>query len=207
MSLSRLDADDNEKTQNHDFCPRTLFFIVKMLFIMASALKNLSTYDADSLEDGSSYKIAIAVADWNASITHALYEGCFDTLIKHGVKAENIHTVQVPGAFELPIAGRLLATQHNPDAVICIGCVIKGETSHNEYINHSVASALTNMSLALSIPFIYGVLTPNTEEQAKDRAGGKYGNKGVEAAVTALRMVQLKNTIKGASQKIGFGII
>ena len=91
------------------------------------------------------------------------------------------------------------------DATICIGCVIKGETSHNEYINMSVANALQNMSVASGKPFIFGVLTPNSMEQALDRAGGKYGNKGVEAAVTALRMAHIAKSLGKANSSIGFG--
>lgn len=173
---------------------------------MSSADQNLSDYDENSLPSGASYNFGIVVADWNKAITHALYQGCYDTLIKHGVKAENIHTVQVPGTFELPQGAKILNQHEHLHATICIGCVIKGETSHNEYINMSVAQALQNMAIASAKPFIFGVLTPNSMEQAEDRAGGKYGNKGVEAAVTALRMAALPKELK-AEQKssIGFG--
>ncbi|MEM8909538.1 MAG: 6,7-dimethyl-8-ribityllumazine synthase, partial [Bacteroidota bacterium] len=157
-----------------------------------------------SLPSGEDLRIGIVVSDWNSTITHALYEGCYDTLVKHGVSADQIHTIQVPGAFELPVGAKLLAGQHKLDAVVCLGCVIKGETAHNEYINHAVATGLTNLSIASGKPFIYGVLTPDTAAQASDRSGGKYGNKGVEAAVTAIRMASLKETIKGGKMKIGF---
>jgi 6,7-dimethyl-8-ribityllumazine synthase len=134
-----------------------------------------------------------------------LYEGCFETLIKHQAKEENIKTVQVPGTFELTVAAKILLQNQKYDAIICIGCVIKGETNHNEYINNSVALGLTNLGLASGIPCIFGVLTPNDEQQAIDRAGGKYGNKGVEAAVTAIRMSALKENLKKAEKKsIGF---
>lgn len=172
---------------------------------MASIHKNLSTYDADSVPDGKKFEIAIVVAEWNAEITHALYEGCYQTLIDHGVLEENIYTTQVPGSFELPVGARMMAANHTPDAVICLGCVIKGETSHNEYINIAVAQGLTNLSLASGRPFIFGVLTPNNLEQAKARAGGEHGNKGVEAAITALRMAALrKEKSRGAKKSIGF---
>ena len=171
---------------------------------MASAKKNLSTYDESQLPKGEELSFGIVVADWNEHITHALYEGAVQTLLKHQVREENIHTVQVPGAFELPVAAAMLANQHKVEAVICIGCVIKGETKHNEYINHAVATGLTNLSIARGKPFIYGVLTPNDEQQALDRAGGKYGNKGVEAAVTALRMVGVKLGLETSKKKIGF---
>lgn len=172
---------------------------------MASALKNLSTYDESNLPSAENMKIGIVVADWNEKITHALYQGCFDTLIKHGVEEDKIETVQVPGAFELTVAAKMLLQNKKLDAVICIGCVIKGETSHNEYINNSVAIGLTNLGVMSGIPCIFGLLTPNDEQQAIDRSGGKYGNKGVEAAVTALRMAGLKHDLKKAEKKsIGF---
>lgn len=171
---------------------------------MASALKNLSQYDEQNIPSAEAMTFGIVVAEWNSQITHALYEGCFDTLIKHGAKAENIHTAQVPGSFELPAGARILAGKHNPDATICLGCVIKGETSHNEYINHAVATGLVNLSIASGKPFIFGVLTPNDEQQALDRAGGKHGNKGIEAAVTAIRMAALRKENIEPKKKIGF---
>lgn len=172
---------------------------------MASALKNLSEYNEAELGSAENLSFGIVVADWNKEITHALYEGCFDTLLKHKVAEDKIYTVQVPGAFELPSAAKMLMGKHKLDAVICIGCVIKGETTHNEYINHAVATGITQLSLLSGKPVIYGVLTPNTEEQAKDRAGGKHGNKGVEAAVTAIRMAQLKEELGSPKKSIGFG--
>lgn len=172
---------------------------------MASALKNLSTYDESNIPSAEEMSFGIVVADWNKEITHALYEGCYETLIKHGAKEENIKTVQVPGTFELPVGARMLSQSETLDSFICIGCVIKGETSHNEYINQSVAQGLVNMSVMSGKPYIFGVLTPNDQQQALDRAGGKYGNKGVEAAVTALRMVALKkNLTDKTKKKIGF---
>lgn len=172
---------------------------------MASANKNLSDYDESNIPSAAEMSFGIIVAEWNAEITHALYEGCFDTLIKHGADPEKVHTVQVPGAFELPSAAKMVASYHNPDAVICLGCVIKGETKHDEYINHAVATGLTNLGMALGKPIIYGVLTPNDQEQARERAGGKHGNKGVEAAVTALRMAALrKNLSKSGKRPLGF---
>ena len=172
---------------------------------MASALQNLSTYDETNLPDAADLRFAVVVADWNKDITHALYEGCYDTLVKHGAKPENIFTAQVPGAFELPAGARILAGREKVDAAICLGCVIKGETKHDEYINNAVAQGLMNLSISTGKPFIFGVLTPNTHEQAADRAGGKYGNKGVEAAVTALRMAALKTAQPTGKKPIGFG--
>lgn len=171
---------------------------------MASALKNLSNYDEGSIPAADGLNFGIVVSEWNAHITHKLYEGCFETLIKHGAKADNIHTIQVPGSFELSVGAKILAGNKKVDAVICIGCVIKGETKHDEYINNAVAIGLTSLSVASGIPFIFGVLTPNTEEQAKDRAGGKHGNKGVEAAITAIRMAALRKDLGSTKKTIGF---
>ena len=172
---------------------------------MASALKNISQYDESQLPDAGELRFGVVVADWNRDITHTLYEGCIDTLIKHGAQEDQIHTMQVPGTFELPAAGRILASSEKLDAVICIGCVIKGETKHDEYINNAVAQGLVNLSIATGLPYIFGVLTPNTHEQAQDRAGGKHGNKGVEAAVTAIRMATLYKKSKRPKAGIGFG--
>lgn len=172
---------------------------------MASALKNLSTYDDSTLPDGSDFAIGIVLAEYHTDITHPLYEGCVELLQQQGVKAEAIKTVQVPGAFELPAGARLLAGSEKLDAVICIGCVIKGDTPHNDYINQSVAHALQNMSIATGRPFIFGLLTPNTHQQALERAGGKHGNKGVECAVAALRMAALRKEHAAPKRTMGFG--
>jgi 6,7-dimethyl-8-ribityllumazine synthase len=173
---------------------------------MASALKNLSKYDPSTLENAAEMSFGIIVADWNPHITHALYEGCFETLVKHGALPEKIHVAQVPGSFELPLGARILNGQQNPDALICLGCVIKGETRHDEYINQTVASGLMQLSLMAGKPFVFGLLTTENEQQALDRAGGKHGNKGIECAVTAIRMIALKSGVKtgGAKKKIGF---
>jgi 6,7-dimethyl-8-ribityllumazine synthase len=154
---------------------------------MATSLQNLSSYNPDSIPDGSGKSFGIVVAEWNKHITFELLKGCMETLRIHQVAAEDIHIVYVPGTFELPYAAKKLAQRHL-SAVICLGCVIKGETDHDVYINTSVANALQQLNLDMNIPFIFGVLTPNNEEQATDRAGGKHGNKGVEAAITALKM-------------------
>ncbi len=171
---------------------------------MSSALKNLSEYDEENLPSAKGMKFGIVVSEWNKEITHKLYEGCYDTLIKHGAAEKDISTVQVPGTFELPAGAKILTKKEFPSAVICIGCVIKGETSHNEYINQSVAQGLVNLSIMTGVPHIFGVLTPNDEQQAKDRAGGKYGNKGVEAAATAIRMADLDQSLKKNKKSIGF---
>ncbi|MBK7408216.1 MAG: 6,7-dimethyl-8-ribityllumazine synthase [Saprospirales bacterium] len=171
---------------------------------MSSALKNLSSYDPATVPHAEAMHFGIVVSEWHPEITHALYEGCFQTLLEHGAKEDHIHTAQVPGAFELPLGAQLLASNKKVDAVICLGCVIKGETPHNDYINRSVASALSQLSLVSSKPFVFGLLTPDSLEQAQDRAGGQHGNKGIEAAVTAIRMAALKQEISSPKKKIGF---
>ena len=173
---------------------------------MASALKNLSVYDQQSLPSAEEMTFGIIVAEWNAHITHTLYEGCFDTLLKQGAKPENIYTLHVPGAFELTAGARILLGQKPVDVIICLGCVIKGDTNHDEYINQSVSLGLTNLVINSGKPHIFGLLTVNSEEQALERAGGKHGNKGVEAAQTAIRMAALKKLpIRGGGKRpIGF---
>lgn len=156
------------------------------------------------MPDAKDMSFGIVTAEWNEEITSALYKGCFDALVEHGALEKNIFSIWVPGTFELPVGARMLANAHKVDAVICIGCVIKGETSHNEYINMSVATALQQLSIATAKPFIFGVLTPNDMQQAIDRAGGIHGNKGIEAAVTAIRMVGLKKSLGEPEKKIGF---
>jgi len=171
---------------------------------MASELKNLSEYGPKGLPDASEKKIGIVVSDWNTEITAALAEGCLQTLREAKVKEENIFHITVPGAFELTVGAKMLLKRYSLDAVVCLGCVIKGETSHNEYINQAVAQGLTTLGIASGVPCIFGLLTPNDEEQAKDRAGGKHGNKGIEAAYTALWMAETKANLQDNSHKIGF---
>ena len=171
---------------------------------MATKLKNLSKYDEKNLSLKADAVIGIIVSDWNEKITHSLFDACQETLLKHGLKEENLHTIQVPGAFELPKGAKILMTNESVDAVICLGCVITGETKHDQYISQSVANGIMNLNVVSSKPVIFGVLTPNDEQQAKDRAGGKHGNKGVEAAVTAIHMVNLKDQIGKGERKIGF---
>ena len=158
---------------------------------MASNLKNLSNYDPADIPDGSSMKFGIVVSEWNQEITAALLDGTLSTLRNHGVKQENIQIKTVPGSFELPFGARILAEQFTPHAVICLGCVIQGETRHFDYICQGVTFGITELNLDYDIPFIFGVLTTEDHQQALDRAGGKHGNKGDEAAVTALKMSAL----------------
>jgi len=158
---------------------------------MASAINNLSNYNANEIPNAEHLKFGLVVSSYNETITFALRDACMDTLLKNGTKEGSIFIEYVPGAFELPVAAKHLAKQQPVDAVIILGCVIKGGTDHDKYINHSVAQGIMQLNLQFDIPFIFGLLTPNTEQQAKDRAGGKHGNKGVEAAVAAIKMAHL----------------
>jgi len=163
---------------------------------MASHLKNLSDFSHTTIPNGADYKFAIVVAEWNAKITGALYQGAYDTLIKHGVAADNIISMPVPGSFELSGAADIVLNKKtNINAVICLGCVIQGDTKHFDFICEAVANGITNVGIKYSKPVIFGVLTTNDEQQAIDRAGGKHGNKGDEAAITALKMAHFSTTI------------
>jgi 6,7-dimethyl-8-ribityllumazine synthase len=155
------------------------------------ATKNLSEYDISAIPDASKMKFGIVVAEWNHQITGVLAQGTVDTLLKHGVNEENIIMKYVPGSFELTLGGQFFAEYTDVDAIILLGCVIQGETPHFNYICQSVAEGTTHLNLNYNIPVIFGVLTTLTEQQALDRAGGKLGNKGDEAAITAIKMVAL----------------
>jgi len=153
---------------------------------------DLSAYDPDlNIPEAGNIKIGIVVADWNRDITHALLDGALKTLKKLGLKEQNLIISHVPGTFELTFGARLIAESTESDAVICLGCVIRGETPHFTYICQGVTQGITQLNLDYDIPFIFGVLTTETHQQAVDRSGGKYGNKGDEAAVTAIKMAAL----------------
>lgn len=159
---------------------------------MSEKKKNLSEYDVNDIPDAIDMSFAILVSEWNSEITFALRDGAINTLKKHGALDEAITIKYVPGSFELPLAAKFAADNLFVDAVICLGCVIQGETRHFEFINNAVAQGITNVGLQTETPIIFGVLTPDNWEQAKDRAGGKHGNKGDEAAITAIKMAALK---------------
>lgn len=158
---------------------------------MASAINNLSEYNAAEIPNVEDLKFGIVVSTYNEHITFALKDACIETLQKHGAQSSAIFVEFVPGAFELPYAAKMLAQQQQVDAVIILGCVIKGGTDHDKYINHAVAQGIMQLNLQFELPFIFGLLTPNTEQQAIDRAGGKHGNKGVEAAIAAIKTTVL----------------
>jgi 6,7-dimethyl-8-ribityllumazine synthase len=144
-----------------------------------------------SLLAGKDDAYAIVVARFNEFVTERLLEGAIDTLHRHGVKKKRLTVVRVPGSFEIPLVADRLAKSGQFAAVICLGAVIQGETTHHEYINHQVAAAIEQASRKWSVPISFGVLTCITMEQAIDRAGGKAGNKGAEAALAAIEMVDL----------------
>ncbi|MFN3404503.1 MAG: 6,7-dimethyl-8-ribityllumazine synthase [Cytophagaceae bacterium] len=156
---------------------------------MATSLKNLSSYSSKNLSDISQKKFGIVVAEWNSEITEALLAGAYDTLLKEGALKENITIKSVPGTFELSLGAQWLASDKSIDAVIAIGCVIQGDTKHFDFICQGVTYGLTEVGLKFNKPVIFGVLTTNNHQQALDRAGGKHGNKGDEAAITAIKML------------------
>lgn len=156
---------------------------------MATAYQNLSAYDFDSVPDASDMTIGIVVSEWNTNITEKLLIGAINTLEKHGVKPENIITRRVPGSFELTFGAKRLAESKELNAIIILGCVVKGDTPHFDYVCSGVTQGITELNLMYDIPFIFGLLTTDTMEQSEDRAGGKYGNKGDEAAITAIKMI------------------
>ena len=157
---------------------------------MATKNNNLSDYKKDNLPNVSNLKFGIVVSKWNKEITDGLFNGAYSTLIDCGVLEENIKKLEVPGSFEL-IFGTKILSKKNVDAIICLGSVIKGQTKHFDYVCQGVTNGIKDLNISLEIPVIFGVLTDNTMDQAINRSGGKHGNKGVEAAITAIKMADL----------------
>ena len=156
---------------------------------MTEKKQNLSAYDVSVIPTVTNKKVAIVTAEWNFDITSAMETACVETLLKHGFSSENILQVYVAGSFELPYRAKKMIKQQNVDAVICIGCIIQGETRHFDFIAQATANGIMQVGLECEKPVIFGVLTTNNIQQAIDRAGGKHGNKGVEAAVTCLKLL------------------
>jgi 6,7-dimethyl-8-ribityllumazine synthase len=159
------------------------------------ATKNLSAYDLASVPSASAMKFGIVVAEWNYEITGALAQGAVDTLLKHGASEEHIVLKHVPGSFELTLGAQYMAEFSGVDAIIILGCVIQGETRHFDFICQGVTQGITELNMKYNKPFIFGLLTTDNQQQALDRSGGKLGNKGDEAAVTAIKMLALKNEL------------
>ncbi|HEY1025012.1 MAG TPA: 6,7-dimethyl-8-ribityllumazine synthase [Sphingobacteriaceae bacterium] len=162
---------------------------------MATHLKNLSDFSTTEIPSAKDFRFGIVVSRWNAEITGALYRGAHDLLIRHEAESENILSVEVPGSYELISGADMLLTLQKVDAVICLGCVIQGETRHFDFICDAVAGGLAQVSIKHNKPVVFGVLTTDNLEQAEDRAGGKHGNKGEEAAATAIQMAALQRSL------------
>lgn len=158
--------------------------------------KNLSKTEGSSVPSAKGMRFAIICSEWNSDITNALCGAARKTLLKYGAEEENIRIHTVPGSFELTLGAQLVAEKQYVDAVICIGCVIKGETPHFDFISDAVANGIAQLNIKYNKPVIFGVLTTNNHKQAQERAGGKHGNKGDEAAITAIKMLDLKSRLK-----------
>ncbi|MBL0237357.1 MAG: 6,7-dimethyl-8-ribityllumazine synthase [Saprospiraceae bacterium] len=169
-----------------------------MAGILPSANSELAVIQTGHFEKT---KIGIVVSEWNSPITNALQDACMTTLINLGIQQKHIKLHKVPGAYELPLAAKWLLDQSYVQGVICLGCVIKGDTKHDEYINHAIAGGIMNLSLRYSKPVIFGVLTTKNKKQAEERSGGKLGNKGEESALALIRMLQLHDNIGIPSNK------
>ena len=163
---------------------------------MSSAHQSLSSKQMVNIRDVDHFHFTIITAQWNWEVTGALQKGCIETLEKNGVPKNKIRVLSVPGSWELISAARQVLSSTETSAVICIGAVIRGDTPHFEYICEGVTIGLAQLCASQDVPVIYGVLTVNDMQQAVDRCGGKHGNKGDEAAVTALEMANLRRSLK-----------
>jgi 6,7-dimethyl-8-ribityllumazine synthase len=163
---------------------------------MSSVNKNLSVTEGSEIPNAKDFKFGVVYSEWNYEVTNALKEGTIKTLLANGAKQENILIKTVPGSFELTLGAQYLAEFTEVDAIICLGCVIQGETRHFDFICDAVAKGITDLNIKYNQPFIFGVLTPDNQQQALDRAGGKHGNKGDEAAITAIKMLSLRDSFK-----------
>ncbi len=145
--------------------------------------------------DARGMSFAVVVSEWNTEVTEALKTGAVDMLKELGAKEQDIFIEYVPGTYELPLGARFFAENTDVDAIICLGCVVQGETRHFDFICSAAAQGIIQVNLDYGVPVIFGVLTPDNQQQALDRAGGKHGNKGTEAAVTAVKMVNLSKKL------------
>jgi 6,7-dimethyl-8-ribityllumazine synthase len=159
---------------------------------MATVNQNLSDYNSEDVPNGGDFTIAIVRSEWNGDITSNLAQGAESALLDNGVLITNIINIDVPGAYELPLAAQWLTEKKEIDAVICIGTVIRGETAHFDFVSQAVSQGVKDVGLKAGKPVIFGVLTDDTKQQSIDRSGGIHGNKGVEAGVTALKMLGLR---------------
>lgn len=169
------------------------------------ATVNLSDYKPLQITDADDFTIGIVFSEWNNFVTHNLRDACTQILEKEGVRPENIKVFPVPGAFELNYAAMQLCKENTYDAVIAIGCVIRGETPHFDFVCSAVAQGIKDCNILTNTPTIFCVLTDDTKEQSVARSGGSLGNKGVEAADTALQMIHFKRNLGDKKERIGFG--
>ena len=162
---------------------------------MATIHKNLSDIDYSKIPNANGWRFGIVVSEWNEEITEGLYKGAFQALKDCGVSESDIERFNVPGSYELIFGAKLIANSRNVDAVICLGSVIRGETAHFDYVCSAAAHGIKDLNIELNTPIIFGVLTDDNIEQSRARSGGKHGNKGAEAAVTAVKMVALQREL------------
>lgn len=157
---------------------------------------NLSAYEKEHLPDARTMRIGIVVSEWNDRITSGLLKGCVEALTDYGIPDKNILVAKVPGSFELALGAKLLFDNHKPEGVICLGCIIRGETAHFDFVSQACATGIQQLGLSMGKPVIFGVLTDDHEEQSTARSGGSKGNKGIEAAITAIKMIGLQRELE-----------
>lgn len=162
---------------------------------MATALKNLSEYDKNTIPNGADFKVGIVVSEWNESITESLKNGAYQTFLDNGVRPENISVQYVPGTFELPLGSQLLLENTDIDGLVAIGVVIQGETRHFDFVCQGATEGLMRVGLDFQKPVMFCVLTDDNMNQSVARSGGKYGNKGVDCAISCLKMIQFKKNL------------
>ena len=156
------------------------------------ATTNLSAYDKTTIPNAKDLRFGIVVSEWNSKITEGLFNGAYRTLIDNGALESNIIRKNVPGSFELIYGCKHTIETDNFDAIIAIGCVIQGETKHFDFVCDAVSQGIKDLNIKYKIPTIFCVLTDNTMQQSIDRSGGKFGNKGVECAIAAIKMATLR---------------
>ncbi len=158
---------------------------------MATENKNLSAYDKATIPSAKDFRFGIVVSEWNAEITEGLFDGAYEALLDCGALGDNIIRWNVPGSFELTYGSKKMINSQKVDAVIAIGSVIQGETKHFDFVCSATAQGIKDLNVLYDTPVIFCVLTDNNMQQAKDRSGGKHGNKGTEAAIAAIKMAAL----------------
>ncbi len=157
---------------------------------MATKNTNLSHFNKEEVPNAKGLRFGVVVSEWNPNVTGNLYKGAYDALVECGADTKDIIKYDVPGSYELVFGAKVMARQ-DVDAIICLGSVIQGETKHFDFVCEAVALGIKDLNIILDTPVVFGVLTDNTMEQAENRSGGKHGNKGIEAAVTAVKMAVL----------------